>query len=62
MDESSQRELAELRALLGKHGPASVLSTVGVLCAEEAKSPGVTDVELWEVAAEAANGAAATLL
>ncbi len=62
MDESSQRELQELRALLAKHGPASVLSTVGTLCAEEAKNPAVTDVELWEVAADAATSAATSLL
>jgi flagellum-specific peptidoglycan hydrolase FlgJ len=62
MDESSQRELLELRALLAKHGPAAVLSTVGTLCAEEAKNPAVTDVELWEVAADAATSAATSLL
>jgi hypothetical protein len=62
MDESTQRELSELRALLAKHGPASVLSTVGALCADEAKNRSAAeDVELWEVAATAATDAATSL-
>jgi hypothetical protein len=61
MDDST-RQLGELRALLVAHGPASVLSTVAALCADEAKARADgEDGELWEVAADAANGAATAL-
>lgn len=64
MEESRQRELAELRALMAKYGPASVLGALGAICAEAVQAGEVTgdDAKQWAHVATGAQDIARSIL